>query len=110
MVVTKRIIEPNLFAILIQPNSVHCGIQLGEISLPERCAVLGILRNEQVISAEVNPVISANDYILAIAIHPMMTPALKVALKKVHLIHYYLCDCLLKSKSEISHSCSGSVT
>ena len=52
-----------------------------EIQLPEKCAVLGILRENQVISVEDNPTICTGDYILVMAINPMMTPTLKVILK-----------------------------
>lgn len=98
MLEAKRIVEPNLFGVYIQPNSVHCGICLNEISLPERSAGLGLLRDEQVISIEDKPIVFAGDFILAMAIHPMTTAALKVVLKRVHPVYYSLNDCSLKSK------------
>lgn len=91
-------INPSLFGVLIQPNSIYCGIHLNAIQLPEKCSFLGILRKDQVISAQENPVIYSGDYILAIAIHPMMVPALKVTLKKIHSVYYSLNTCLLESR------------
>lgn len=95
---TQEFVEPNVFSVLMQPNSIHCGIYLTEIQLPEKCAVLGILRENQVILVEDNPTIYAGDYILAMAINPMMTPALKVILKKTHSIYYSLNNCLLEAR------------
>ena len=57
--------EASLFGILIQPNSIYCGIHLKEIQLPEKCNFLGILREEQVIPAQENPEIYSGDYILS---------------------------------------------
>ncbi|MBD2415851.1 potassium transporter TrkA [Nostoc calcicola FACHB-389] len=94
----NKALEPSLFGVLIQANSIYCGIHLTEIQLPERCAFLGILRESQVISATDNPVICAGDYILAIATHPMMVPALKVTLKKIHSLYYSLNNCLLEAR------------
>jgi NhaP-type Na+/H+ and K+/H+ antiporter len=90
----KKALEPSLFGVLIQVNSIYCGINLSEIQLPNKCAFLGILRESQIISVMNNPVICAGDYILAIAIHPMMVPALKVTLKKIHSLN----NCLLESR------------
>ncbi|MBW4632930.1 MAG: TrkA C-terminal domain-containing protein [Iphinoe sp. HA4291-MV1] len=95
---TLECVDPSLFGVLIQPNSIHCGIYLAEIQLPEKCAVLGILRENQVISVEDNPTIYAFDYILAIAINPMIAPALKVILKKTHSVYYSLNNCLLEAR------------
>ncbi|WP_256874492.1 TrkA C-terminal domain-containing protein [Nostoc sp. C057] len=98
MLKNKKTLEPSLFGILIQDNSVYCGIHLTEIQLPDRCAFLGILRQNQVLSATDNPTIFVGDYILAIATHPMMIPALKVTLKKIHSVYYSLNSCLLESR------------
>ena len=94
----KKAFEPSLFGVLISANSAYCGIYLTEIKLPDKCAFLGILRESQVISATDNPTIFAGDYILAIAIHPMMVPALKVTLKKIHSVYYSLNSCLLEAR------------
>ncbi len=94
----QSVVEPSLFGVLIQPNSIYCGIPLNEIQLPEKCSFLGILRKEQVIPAQENPEIYSGDYILAIAIHPMMVPALKVTLKKIHSVYYSLNACLLEAR------------
>jgi Trk K+ transport system NAD-binding subunit len=89
-----------MFGILIQPNSIYCGISLDKIELPEQCALMGILRQGKIIPSEVKPSIYAGDYILAIAIHPMMVPALKVTLKKTHRVYHSLDDCPLDSRLE----------
>jgi NhaP-type Na+/H+ and K+/H+ antiporter len=94
----KKALEPSLFGVLIQANSIYCGIYLTEIELPEKCTFLGILRDSKVISVSDNPIIYAGDYILAIAIHPMMVPALKVTLKKIHSLYYSLNNCLLEAR------------
>ncbi len=95
----ESVVEPRLFGVLIQPNSIYCGIHLHEIQLPEKCNFLGILREEQVIPAQENPEIYSGDFILAIARHPMMVPALKVTLKKIHPVYYSLNTCLLQSNN-----------
>lgn len=100
----KKALEPSLFGVLIQVNSVYCGIHLTEIKLPDQCVFLGILRESQVISATDNPAIFAGDYILAIATHPMMVPALKVTLKKIHSVYYSLNSCLLEARPTASQS------
>lgn|GEM_PF-1242744 len=100
----KKALEPSLFGVLIQVNSVYCGIHLTEIQLPDQCVFLGILRESQVISATDNPAIFAGDYILAIATHPLMVPALKVTLKKIHSVYYSLNSCLLEVRPTASQS------
>ncbi|MEH1926615.1 MAG: TrkA C-terminal domain-containing protein [Nostoc sp.] len=104
MLKDKKALEPSLFGVLIQVNSVYCGIHLTEIQLPDQCVFLGILRESQVIYATDNPAIFAGDYILAIAIHPMMVPALKVTLKKIHSVYYSLNSCLLEARPTASQS------
>ncbi|MEH1873491.1 TrkA C-terminal domain-containing protein [Nostoc sp.] len=104
MLKSEQVLEPSLFGVLIQANSVYCGIHLTEIKLPDQCIFLGILRNNQVISATDNPSIFSEDYILAIATHPMMVPALKVTLKKIHSVYYSLNSCLLEARSIASQS------
>ncbi|MFN6487024.1 MULTISPECIES: TrkA C-terminal domain-containing protein [unclassified Nostoc] len=98
MLKNKKFLEPSLFAILIKENSIYCGIHLTEIQLPNKCAFLVILRETQVIYATDNPIIFAGDYVLAIATHFMMVPALKVTLKKIHSLYYSLNCCLLEAR------------
>ncbi|MBN3888817.1 MAG: TrkA C-terminal domain-containing protein [Nostoc sp. JL31] len=100
----EKALEPSLFGVLIQTNSIYCGIHLAEIQLPEKCSFLGILREAKVISATDNPTIFSGDYILAIATHPMMVPALKVTLKKIHSVYYSLNSCLLEARPTDSQS------
>ncbi len=93
----ERMIEPALFGIIVQPNSSHCGLPLSAIQIPECCALLGLLRQERIIPASENPTIFVEDAILAIALHPMFVPALKIALKRSHPLYYSLNNCLLKT-------------
>ncbi len=93
-------VEPKLLAILVRPNSIYCGVALAEMQLPERCTVLGVLRNQRLIAAAQNPEIYPGDYILAMALHPMLTPALKVLLQRTHPVYYSLNDCPLAAKSK----------
>lgn len=102
MLKNKKVLEPSLFGVLIQSNSVYCGLNLTEIKLPNQCIFLGILRESKVISAADNPNIFAGDYILAVATHPMMIPALKVTLKKIHSVYYSLNNCLLEARPAAS--------
>ncbi|MEH2163411.1 MAG: TrkA C-terminal domain-containing protein [Nostoc sp.] len=104
MLTNKKSLEPSLFGVLIQANSIYCGIDLTEIQLPDKCAFLGILRQNQVLSLTDNPTIFVGDYILAIATHPMMIPALKVTLKKIHSVYYSLNSCLLEARLTASQS------
>ncbi|MEH2192010.1 MAG: TrkA C-terminal domain-containing protein [Nostoc sp.] len=104
MLTNKKSLEPSLFGVLIQANSIYGGIHLTEIQLPDKCAFLGILRQNQVLSATDNPTIFVGDYILAIATHPMMIPALKVTLKKIHSVYYSLNSCLLEARPTVSQS------
>ncbi|MUG94488.1 potassium transporter TrkA [Scytonema sp. UIC 10036] len=91
----KDFIEPTQVCVWIQPNSNFCGTNLSEIKLPEKCFMLGILREGKVILATENPVIYAGDRILAIAIHSMMAPCLKATLKRTHPVYYSLNTCSL---------------
>lgn len=85
-----------LFSVLILPNSSYCGMSLNEIKLPEKC-ILGLLREGHIIPVKDNPNIYPGDYILTIAIHPMMVSDLKVTLKKTRPCYYSLNDCLLEA-------------
>ncbi len=91
----ERIIKPALVGVIVPFNSSHCSLRLSTIQLPERCALLGLLRQEQIIPASENPSIFVGDIVLAIALHPMFVPALKVALKRSHSVYYSLNDCSL---------------
>ncbi|MEH2053448.1 MAG: TrkA C-terminal domain-containing protein [Nostoc sp.] len=97
MLENNKVLNPSLLGVFIEDNSVYCGLHLTEIKLPERCIFVGILRESQVISATDNPTIFVGDYVLAIATHSMMVPALKVTLKKIHSVYYSFNNCLLES-------------
>lgn len=73
---------PKILAVRLQPNDHYCGLHLQDISLPEHCHLLGILRREEIILAHINPMLCADDLIIAIAVNPMFTPTLLVTLKK----------------------------
>lgn len=83
---TERSIQPALFGVTIQFNSSHCGLQLSAIKIPERCALLGLVRQGQIIPMSENPIVFDGDFILAIALHPMFVPAFKLALKQARLM------------------------
>jgi Trk K+ transport system NAD-binding subunit len=91
-----RSIQPALLEVIIQFNSSHCGLQLSAIRIPERCALLGIVRRQQIIPISENPSILIGNLVLAIAYHPMFAPALKIALQRSHPVYYSLNDCLLE--------------
>lgn len=93
----ERAIEPTLFGVIIQPNSSHCGLHLSAIQIPEHCALLGLLRQKRMILANEEPSVYVGDVVLAIALHPMLAPALRVALKRSHPVYYSLNDCLLET-------------
>lgn len=93
----ERIIEPALFGVIIPFNSSHCGLQLSTIQIPEQCALLGVLRREQIIPASEDPEIYTGDFVLAIALHPMFVPVLEFALRQSHPVYYSLNDCLLET-------------
>jgi hypothetical protein len=78
----SRATKPRLLGLTIQPTSDYCGMLLANVKLPDRCLTLGLLRHNRFLALLENPVIYAGDYLLAIALHPMMTPALKVVLAK----------------------------
>ncbi|MBD2777680.1 TrkA C-terminal domain-containing protein [Iningainema tapete] len=97
MLENHKLVDPSLVSVLILPNSSYCGISLNDIKIPEKCTLMGLLREGQIIPVKDNPTIYPEDYILAIAIHPMMVPALKVTLKKTRPCYYSLNDCLLEA-------------
>jgi len=80
----EEFVEPNLVGIQIQPNSCYCGTSLSTIQLPHQCIILGILRSDQVILPSDNPILNCEDYIVAMAIDPGQTPALRAMLKRTY--------------------------
>ncbi|AFY32014.1 TrkA C-terminal domain-containing protein [Calothrix sp. PCC 7507] len=100
----QKFTEPNLLSVFIQPNSIYCGNNLAEIKLPEKCHLLGVSRDGNVILGKDNPTIYSGDYILAIAINPMMIPTLKVTLKKTHPLYYSPNNCLLAERDILSNT------
>lgn len=100
----KDLIEPSLIGVFIQPNSTLCGVCFADIPLPENCVLLGIVREGKVILAIENPTIYPEDEILAVAIHPIMSPALKVTLKKTHPIYSSSNQTCLISAKRVANS------
>lgn len=98
---SHNFVEPKQVGVLILADSIYCGVSLTDIQLPEKCSLQGLVRDNEFISVKDNPSIYPGDYLLAIAIYPMMLPALKVTLKKTHPVYYSFNDCLLKKKKEI---------
>lgn len=91
--------EPNLVGISIRSDSSYCGILLSRISLPDGCIALGLVRQEKVILASTGPTIHCGDHVLAIALNPMLTPALKVALRQRHRVYYSPNHCRIEPQS-----------
>lgn len=85
--------ESNLVEVTIAFNSYFCSIALNDIAIPEFCVVLGLVREGEAILASVQPMVHCGDHVLAIVLKPTLTPVLKVALKKTHLVRYMLQIC-----------------
>ncbi len=88
-----------LTSVKIPINSCHCGIALTSLQLPEKCFVLGVVRDNQLILASAEPIIWCGDYVLAIALNSALVPALKVALSKKHPVHYSHKECFIKNST-----------
>ncbi|MBE9007297.1 hypothetical protein IQ259_20050 [Fortiea sp. LEGE XX443] len=86
-----------LTSVKISINSCHCGIVISRLQLPDKCFIIGIIRNNQVISANTETLIFCEDYVLATALNPALIPALKLVLNKKHPIHYSHPECLIKN-------------
>ncbi|OKH57967.1 TrkA C-terminal domain-containing protein [Scytonema sp. HK-05] len=86
-----------LTSVKITLNSCHCGMVLTTLQLPEKCLVMGIVRDNLLILASAEPIIWYGDYVLAIALSQALVPALKVALNKKHPIHYSHKECFIKN-------------
>ncbi|MGJ3249483.1 MAG: TrkA C-terminal domain-containing protein [Elainellaceae cyanobacterium] len=73
--------NPKILAARLQHIDPLCGLHLQEISLPQHCHFLGILRQGNIILANRNPVLHEGDLIIAIAVHSMIVPELLTCLK-----------------------------
>ena len=80
------VLAPALVQIRVQFNSVYCGDRLDSINLPNDCYILGIIRRNQVILANQNPIILDQDFIVAVAINPAYVPSLKAYLMKLQSV------------------------
>jgi NhaP-type Na+/H+ and K+/H+ antiporter len=88
-----------LISVKIQINSSYCGIALSSLHLPEKCFLIGLVRDNQVILANQEPTICCGDEVLAIALNSPQVPALKFALNKTHSIYYSFNECLLNNST-----------
>lgn len=83
-------VTSSLLGVRIEFNSIYCGKPLSKIQLPEKCALLGSLRNGAILPISANPTLETGDYVLAIALHPMMIPELEFVLKQGCPVYYSL--------------------
>lgn len=78
--------KSKLVQVWIQPHSKHCGHKISEIHLPKQCQIMGLIRQEEVILANEDPVICSNDIVIAVAINPMFLPGLKLCLEQAKYV------------------------
>nr|WP_041555104.1 TrkA C-terminal domain-containing protein [Nostoc sp. PCC 7524] len=90
-----------LTSVRISSCSCHCGKALTSLQLPEKCVIIGILREQQVILVSAEPTIWHGDYILAVALNSALVPMLNFALNKRHSVHYSPPKCLIKKSTNI---------
>jgi NhaP-type Na+/H+ and K+/H+ antiporter len=93
------VMELGLINVKIQINSLYCGLALSKLHLPEKCVLMGIIRDNKVILASAEPTICCGDELLALAFNSAHLPALKAALKKTHPIYYSFNECLLNNST-----------
>jgi Trk K+ transport system NAD-binding subunit len=74
--------QPKLVQVWIQPHNRNCGHSISELYLPQQCKVMGLIRQEEIILANEDPVICSNDFVVAVAVNPMFLPELKVCLEQ----------------------------
>ncbi|KAM3089802.1 TrkA C-terminal domain-containing protein [Phormidesmis sp. 146-35] len=96
ILLSTRPVQPSLFAVKIEFNSSYCGSQLADLQIPEKCLILGCLRQDRVIPLSENPTVRLGDHILAMAFHPMMVSELEFVLKKTCPVYYSLQTCSLE--------------
>jgi Trk K+ transport system NAD-binding subunit len=88
-------------SVQISSCSCHCGKALTSLQLPEKCLIIGIIRQQQVILTSAEPTIWTGDYILAVALNSAFVPMLNFTLKKRHPVHYSPPKCLIKKSTNI---------
>ncbi|MEA5451104.1 TrkA C-terminal domain-containing protein [Leptolyngbya sp. CCNP1308] len=64
-------------------NSAFLGAKLSEVTLPERCFLLGLVRENQVYSLADNPEILEKDWLVAVALDEALMPELDLCLRQV---------------------------
>ncbi|HIK07958.1 MAG TPA: TrkA C-terminal domain-containing protein [Trichormus sp. M33_DOE_039] len=84
-----------LISVKIQINNCWCGLSLNNVKLPPNCFLIGIVREDQVISASTEPTIYCGDELLGLTMNSAQVPALKFLLQKTHPIYYSFDECLL---------------
>ncbi|MBD2428906.1 hypothetical protein [Phormidium sp. FACHB-1136] len=68
-------------------HSAHLGQPLGSICLPDSCHFLGLVRAEQLIHFQQNPVVEDGDCLIAIALNPAISPHLGNCLQLRQKVH-----------------------
>ncbi|MBW4559361.1 MAG: TrkA C-terminal domain-containing protein [Trichormus sp. ATA11-4-KO1] len=87
----------SLISANITSNSCYCGIPLNSLKLPEKCFVIGLIRDNQVILASTEPTIWYGDVILTVALSASLVPMLKLVIHKTHPVHYSSQECLINN-------------
>jgi len=94
--------EPVLVTATINVNSCYCGRNLTEIQLPENCIFLGVSRKGKfVLASDEDIVLWCEDYLMAIALKPMLAPALRVFLNKTHPVSWFSSRSRMNQKNEV---------
>jgi len=82
--------EPKILAIRAHFKDPDCSLYLHDISLPEYCYILGIIRQTEIILANNNLLLCEQDLVIIVAINSMLFPELIVNLKR----YFWLCSWL----------------
>jgi NhaP-type Na+/H+ and K+/H+ antiporter len=82
--------EPKIIAVRVHFKNYRCNLHLQDISLPEHCYVLSIIRQGKIILASNDLLLCEQDLIIIVAIYPMVFPELLVSLRQ----HFWLCSWL----------------
>jgi len=69
-------------------NSQYIGKPIDSIPVPDCCAILGLVRQDNLILAASNPVIEEEDYLIAVAMNPQILPELKHCLNRTQQLHW----------------------
>lgn len=81
--------KPVLVTTTINFNSCYCGRRLKTIQLPKNCLFFGVMRKGEVILAGEDIEIWCSDRIMALAMNPLIVPALKVTSSRTHQVAWF---------------------